>query len=202
MIQCIIMSRPPPPLSKARTMCLPARPSLRSRAADLIGVGLSLACLVHCLALPLLLLAAPALSAWLSLPESFHAVILLLAAPAAALALAAVPADIAGDPAIAQAKSALELAADAPDAGELAALEAATTANPDDHQARFDLAVAQIGAGQRDAAADNLLHIVAADREWNDGAARAKLLSLFEAVGLEDPWVAAQRRRLSLILFG
>ncbi|WP_234179472.1 MerC family mercury resistance protein [Sphingopyxis sp. NFH-91] len=69
-------------------MCLPARPSLRSRAADLIGVGLSLACLVHCLALPLLLLAAPALSAWLSLPESFHAVILLLAAPAAALALA------------------------------------------------------------------------------------------------------------------
>ncbi|HRE35995.1 MAG TPA: tetratricopeptide repeat protein, partial [Sphingopyxis terrae] len=53
-----------------------------------------------------------------------------------------------------------------------------------------------------DAAADNLLHIVAADREWNDGAARAKLLSLFEAVGLEDPWVAAQRRRLSLILFG
>ncbi len=88
MIQCIIMSRPPPPLSKARTMCLPARPSLRSRAADLIGVGLSLACLVHCLALPLLLLAAPALSAWLSLPESFHAVILLLAAPAAALALA------------------------------------------------------------------------------------------------------------------
>ena len=67
MIQCIIMSRPPPPLSKARTMCLPARPSLRSRAADLIGVGLSLACLVHCLALPLLLLAAPALSAWLSL---------------------------------------------------------------------------------------------------------------------------------------
>ncbi|MBU7590875.1 MAG: tetratricopeptide repeat protein [Sphingopyxis terrae] len=120
----------------------------------------------------------------------------------AALALAAVPADIAGDPAIAQAKSALELAADAPDAGQLAALEAATAAHPDDHQARFDLAVAQIGAGQRDAAADNLLHIVAADREWNDGAARAKLLSLFEAVGLEDPWVAAQRRRLSLILFG
>ena len=120
----------------------------------------------------------------------------------AASALAAVPADIAGDPAIAQAKSALELAADAPDAGELAALEAAVAANPDDHQARFDLAVAQIGAGQRDATADNLLHIVAADREWNDGAARAKLLSLFEAVGLEDPWVAAQRRRLSLILFG
>ena len=116
--------------------------------------------------------------------------------------LGALPADMANDPAIAQAKSALALAADAPDAGELAAFEAAVAANPADHQARFDLAGAQIGAGQRDAAADNLLHIVAADREWNDDAARAKLLSLFEAVGLEDPWVAAQRRRLSLILFG
>jgi putative thioredoxin len=117
-------------------------------------------------------------------------------------ALDMVPPEIADDPAIAQAKSALALAADAPDAGELAAFEAAVAANPDDHQARFDLASAQIGAGQRDAAADNLLHIVAADREWQEDAARAKLLSLFEAVGLEDPWVAAQRRRLSLILFG
>ena len=117
-------------------------------------------------------------------------------------ALDMVPADLAGDAAIAQAKSALALAADAPDAGELAGFEAALAANPGDHQARLDLASAQIGAGQRDAAADNLLHIVAADREWNEGAARAKLLSLFEAVGLEDPWVAAQRRRLSLILFG
>ncbi len=114
----------------------------------------------------------------------------------------ALPPEMANDAAIAQAKSALALAADAPDAGELAGFEAAVAANPDDHQARLDLAAAQIGAGQRDAAADNLLHIVAADREWNDGAARAKLLSLFEAVGLEDPWVAAQRRRLSLILFG
>ncbi|MGB3845449.1 MAG: tetratricopeptide repeat protein [Sphingopyxis sp.] len=116
--------------------------------------------------------------------------------------LDALPPEMANDAAIAQAKSALALAADAPDAGELAGFEAAVAANPDDHQARLDLAAAQIGAGQRDAAADNLLHIVAADREWNDGAARAKLLSLFEAVGLEDPWVAAQRRRLSLILFG
>ncbi len=116
--------------------------------------------------------------------------------------LDALPAEMAADPAIAQAKSALALAADAPDAGELAAFEAAVAANPDDHQARFDLAAAQIGAGQRDAAADNLLHIIAADRDWQDGAARAKLLALFEAVGLEDAWVSAQRRRLSLILFG
>jgi putative thioredoxin len=116
--------------------------------------------------------------------------------------LDALPAEMADDPAIAQAKSALALAADAPDSGELAALEAAVAANPDDHQARFDLAAAQIGVGQRDAAADNLLHIIAADRDWQEGGARAKLLALFEAVGLEDAWVSAQRRRLSLILFG
>lgn len=123
-------------------------------------------------------------------------------AEAAQAALDAVPAEMAGDPAIAQAKSALALAADKPDDGELAALDAAVAADPTDAQARFDLAVAQIGAGQRDAAADNLLRIVEDDREWNEGAARAKLLELFEAVGLEDPWVASQRRRLSLILFG
>jgi len=131
-----------------------------------------------------------------------RALILVGDTEAAQAALDAVPADIANDAAIAQAKSALALAADAPDAGELKAFEDAVAANPDDHQVRFDLATAQIGAGQRDAAADNLLHIVEADREWNEGAARAKLLELFEAVGLEDPWVSAQRRRLSLILFG
>jgi putative thioredoxin len=109
---------------------------------------------------------------------------------------------MATDPALAQARAALALAADAPDTGALAALEAAVAADPADHQARLDLAAAQIGAGARDAAADQLLHIIAAERDWNEGAARAKLLALFEAVGLEDPWVAAQRRRLSLILFG
>jgi hypothetical protein len=67
-------------------MCLP---SSRARLFDVMGVGLSFACLVHCLALPLLLLLAPALSAWLSLPEAFHAAILLLAAPAALAAMSA-----------------------------------------------------------------------------------------------------------------
>src|SRR3546814_20703117 len=87
-------------------------------------------------------------------------------------ALDAVPADLTDDAAIAQAKSALALAADAPDAGELGAFEAAVAANPDDHQARFDLAAAQIGAGQRDAAADTLLQLVAPDRKsvvWGKG---------------------------------
>jgi putative thioredoxin len=117
-------------------------------------------------------------------------------------ALAALPADLAKEPAIAQARSALDLARNAPPPGASAALEAAVAADADNHQARLDLASAQIAAGDRDAAADNLLHIVAADRAWNDGAARTRLLALFEAVGLEDAWVKAQRRRLSDILFG
>lgn len=65
-------------------MCLPAS---RPRGADLLGVGLSLTCLVHCLALPLAILLAPALSRWLALPEGVHAAILLLALPAAAMAM-------------------------------------------------------------------------------------------------------------------
>jgi putative thioredoxin len=117
-------------------------------------------------------------------------------------ALAAVPDDAAKDALIGQARSALDLAESAPPPSELAPLEAAVAANPDDHQARLDLAGAQIAAGARDAAADNLLYIIAVDRGWNDGEARNRLLSLFEAVGLEDDWVKTQRRRLSDILFG
>ena len=122
--------------------------------------------------------------------------------PSAQAALAAVPESAAADPAMAQARSALALAADVPDAAAHAALTAAVAADADDHTARLSLAAAQIAMGERDSAADNLLAIIAADRDWNEGAARAKLLALFEAVGLEDAWVAAQRRRLSLILFG
>ena len=69
-------------------------------------------------------------------------------------------------------------------------------------QARYDYAEAAFAAGDRDAAADELLAMVEIDREWNEGAARAKLLQMFEAVGLEDPWVVATRRRLSRLLFG
>jgi hypothetical protein len=65
-------------------MCLPAA---RLRLADLMGIGLSLTCLVHCLALPMLILIAPALSRWLVLPEWVHAAILVLALPAALIAM-------------------------------------------------------------------------------------------------------------------
>jgi putative thioredoxin len=58
-----------------------------------------------------------------------------------------------------------------------------------------------MASGNRDGAADELLEIIARDREWNDGAARKRLLQLIEAQGLEDEWARAQRRRLSALLF-
>ena len=120
----------------------------------------------------------------------------------AGAALAAVPEEAAKDALIGQARSAYELARHAPPPSEHAALEARVAADAGDHHARFDLAAAQSAAGQRDAAADNLLAIIAHDRAWNEGAARNRLLALIEAVGLEDEWAHAQRRRLSDILFG
>ena len=122
-------------------------------------------------------------------------------AQAALAAAEAVPA-VAADPALAQAKSALELLADRPDEGELADLRAKAAADPADMKARLAYAEAAFAAGQRDAAADQLLAMIEADRDWNEGAARATLLKMFEAVGLEDAWVVATRRRLSRLLFG
>ena len=116
-------------------------------------------------------------------------------------AIAALPADL-KDPGIDRAKAALDLARSAPAVEDFSALAAEVAADPGDHGKRFDLANAQMAAGDRDAAADNFLHIVAAERDWNEGAARAQLLKLFEVVGLMDPWVSAQRRRLSAALFG
>lgn len=118
----------------------------------------------------------------------------------AAEVLASLPAD-SKDQAVQQARAALELARTAAPAGELAALEARISADPADHEARIDLANALFAAGQRDAAADHLLASIAADRAWNEGAARTQLLKLIDAVGFGDPWSIALRRRLSQILF-
>jgi putative thioredoxin len=116
--------------------------------------------------------------------------------------LDALPEDKAKDPAIARAKAALALADQAAPVDDLAGLKAKVAANPDDQEPRYELAGALMAAGDRDGAADLLLGSIERDREWNDGAARKRLLTLFEATGLEDPWVAAQRRRLSAVLFG
>jgi putative thioredoxin len=113
-----------------------------------------------------------------------------------------VPEKIANDPALAQARSALAVSELAPEGVDTGDLEARIAADPDDHEARFDLAAALMAKGDRDGAADQLLESVRRDREWNEGAARKRLLQFLEAVGLEDPWAGAQRRRLSAILFG
>ncbi len=118
----------------------------------------------------------------------------------AAAALATLPAD-SKDPAAVQARAALDLARAAAKPSEVAALEARLATDAQDHQARLDLANALFAAGQRDAAADHLLASIAADRSWNEGAARAQLLKLIEAVGLGDPWSAGIRRKLSAVLF-
>ena len=102
-------------------------------------------------------------------------------------------------PEVARARAALELAS-SPKV-DTAPLEARIAANPEDHEARFELASALMAAGERDRAADALLAIISADRDWNDGAARKRFLQLLEAQGLEDPWSGTQRRRLSALLF-
>ena len=118
----------------------------------------------------------------------------------AAAVLDAVPLD-AKDEMIARARAALALAAAAPADDELAPLQAAVEAAPDDHAARFELAGALAARGNRDSAAEHLLAIIKADRGWNEDAARQKLLTLFEAAGLADPWSVKTRAALRTIWF-
>ena len=113
--------------------------------------------------------------------------------------LAGLAPELESKPEISRARAALELAS-APKA-DTSALDVRLAANPDDHEARFELAGARMAAGDRDGAAEALLEIIRRDRDWNEGAARQRFLQLLEAQGLEDPWSSAQRRRLSALLF-
>jgi len=117
-------------------------------------------------------------------------------------ALTALPEGMTANPEIARARTGLELLKNRPADTELDAIRAAAAERPADHAAQLAFAEAAFAGGDRDAAAETLLRSIGTDREWNEGAAKAKLLQIFEAVGLEDPWVAAMRRKLSLILFG
>ena len=100
-----------------------------------------------------------------------------------------------------RASAALEVAT-APAADvDTSAIEARLAANPDDHEARFELARRAWRPGDRDGAADALLEIIARDRDWNEGAARTRLLQMLEAEGSRIPGLEAQRRRLSALLF-
>ena len=115
--------------------------------------------------------------------------------------LALVPAAKANDPAVAAARSALEVAEQAKSVGPVAELEQKVAANPTDHQARFDFAVALNAAGQRKEAAEQLIAIVKRDRKWNDDGARRQLVQFFEAWGPTDEATVEGRRKLSSILF-
>jgi putative thioredoxin len=105
------------------------------------------------------------------------------------------------DPALAAVRAQIALAGSAPEAGEIAGLEARLAADPDDHQSRSDLAVALAAAGRKEEAVDHLLAIVRKDRAWNEDGARKQLLQLFEAWGFADPVAVQGRRRLSSVLF-
>ena len=115
--------------------------------------------------------------------------------------LAQVPEDKADDPAIAKARAEIELAEQAAEAGETAELSARLDANPDDHQARLDLAVALAGSGQNEEAINQLLELFRRDREWNDGAAKEQLFKIFDALGPQDPLAHTGRRKLSSMIF-
>ena len=115
--------------------------------------------------------------------------------------LALVPEAKQNDAAVAAARAALEIAEQASSVGPVAELEQKVTANPLDHQARFDLAVALNAAGKRVEAADHLIEIVRRDRKWNDDGARKQLVQFFEAWGPTDEASIAGRRKLSSILF-
>jgi putative thioredoxin len=117
-------------------------------------------------------------------------------------ALAQVPAAIAGHAQVAGARSALALAVEGREAAaKLGGYQQRLAANPDDHQARYELATALNAQGKREQAAAALLELLRRDRAWNDQAARLQLLKFFEAWGFDDPAAMAGRRKLSALLF-
>jgi putative thioredoxin len=115
--------------------------------------------------------------------------------------LAQVPEAKRNDTAVAAARASLEVAEQAAHLGPVAELEQKVAANPLDHQARFDLAIALNGNNRRQEALDQLIEIVRRERKWNDDAARKQLVQFFEAWGPTDEHTVSGRRRLSSILF-
>ena len=110
--------------------------------------------------------------------------------------LALAPKEKESDPAILAARAQVELAEASADAGEAGELAARLERDPDDHQARYDLAMALIGKGDQEGAIDALLELFRRDREWNDGAAKAQLFKLFDSLGPKSEAAQKGRRRL------
>ena len=115
--------------------------------------------------------------------------------------LALIPEAKRNDATVAAARAALEIAEQAKSIGPLGDLEKKVLADPLDHQARFDLAVALNANGKREDAVKHLIDIVKRDRKWNDDGARKQLVQFFEAWGATDPATVEGRKRLSSILF-
>ena len=115
--------------------------------------------------------------------------------------LDAAPPAIAGHAALDAARAQVALARQAANAGPVAELEARLAADPGDHAARLDLAAALQARGDTEAAVDHLLELFQRDREWRDGAARAQLMTLFDALKPTDPVALRGRRRLSSLIF-
>ncbi len=115
--------------------------------------------------------------------------------------LEAVPPEKAGDPALGPVRAAIEVAEQAASLGDAAGLVRAVEADPNDHQARFDLALHAAAKGDRQLALDSLLEIIRRDRSWNEDGARKQLVQFFEAWGPKDPLTKEGRRRLSSVLF-
>ena len=115
--------------------------------------------------------------------------------------LANAPASIAKCKELDAVRAQIELAKQAANAGPEQDLRVAVEADPANHQARFDLAAALLAAGKTEEAVDQLLELFRRDREWNDGAARTQLFTIFEALNAKDPIVLKGRRKLSSMIF-
>ncbi len=115
--------------------------------------------------------------------------------------LKAVPEAIRDAPEIAAIQAQIDLAEAAAEAGPIPELRARLETDPDDHQARFDLATALAATGDTEAAVDELLELMRRDREWNDGAARDQLFKIFDSLKPDDPVALKGRRKLSSMLF-
>ncbi|CUH86727.1 Thioredoxin C-1 [Phaeobacter sp. CECT 5382] len=111
------------------------------------------------------------------------------------------PAEISDAAEIEAARAQIELARQAENAGPVAELAAKVEANPEDLDARFELAQALHAADDAEAAVSELLELFRRDREWNDGAAKAQLFTIFDALAANDPIVLNGRRKLSSMIF-
>ncbi len=111
------------------------------------------------------------------------------------------PAEISTDPLLEAVHAQITLAREAANAGPVADLQAVVDAEPDNHQARFDLAIALHANGQVEESVAELLELFRRDREWNEGAAKAQLFTIFDAREAKDPIVLNGRRKLSSMIF-